>query len=250
MSKSEHHFMTHKNSRWHELKYVLKVLTEFIRGFRVLHFVGPCATVFGSARLQEGTVFYEQARKIGVMLANMGFTVMTGGGGGIMEAANRGAKEAGGLSVGCNIILPHEQAPNPYLDKVVEFDFFFVRKVLLSKYSYCFIVMPGGFGTLDEMFEAITLIQTRKMSPFPIVLFGREFYQKLYEQLVAMEKAGTISAEDLSLFLITDSLEEAQQHIHKNAVEAFGLNNYKHLTPWRLLLEKRVNRIKNNDLKQ
>jgi predicted Rossmann-fold nucleotide-binding protein len=128
MSKSEHHFMTHKNSRWHELKYVLKVLAEFIRGFRVLHFVGHAQPYLALLVCKKVLPFYEQARKIGVMLANMGFTVMTGGGGGIMEAANRGAKEAGGLSVGCNIILPHEQAPNPYLDKVVEFDFSLFEK--------------------------------------------------------------------------------------------------------------------------
>ncbi|WP_052353922.1 LOG family protein [Flectobacillus major] len=244
MSRTEHHFLAGRHSRLSELKYLIKVCLEFIKGFRVLHFLGPCATVFGSARIGEGEFYYDQARQVGSLLANMGFTVMTGGGGGIMEAANRGAKEANGVSVGCNIILPHEQQPNPYLDKVVEFDFFFVRKVLLSKYSYCFIVMPGGFGTLDEMFEAITLIQTQKMNRFPIILFGKSYYQKLYEQIVQMSQIGTISPADLQLFLITDSLEEARLHIHQHAIVTFGLNQYRQFKPSGWFMEKKIKKNK------
>src|SRR3954447_10656899 len=140
-----------------------------MRGFRLLHFVGPCATVFGSARFTEDHRYYKMARELGGRLARAGFTVMTGGGPGIMEAANRGAKEAGGYSVGCNIELPREQKPNPYLDRWVTFRDFGIRKLMLIKYSYAFIVLPGGFGTLDEFFSTATLIQTEKIEDFPLV---------------------------------------------------------------------------------
>src|SRR5580765_7592539 len=146
-----------------EFKRVWRIAAEFIRGFRALHFVGPCVTVFGSARFKEGDPYYQLAREVGKGIASLGMTTMTGGGPGIMEAANRGAKEAGGTSIGCNIILPHEQKPNPYLDRFVEFRYFFVRKLMLIKYSYAFVVMPGGFGTLDELFESLTLVQTGKI---------------------------------------------------------------------------------------
>src|SRR5579871_3702280 len=163
------YFLEGPHSRGSELLFSLRVFREFIRGFRNLHFVGPCVTVFGSARFTEAHPYYEMAREIGQKLAALGFSVMTGGGPGIMEAANRGAKEANGLSLGCNIRLPVEQKPNAYLDRWVTFDHFFVRKVLLFKYSYAFVIMPGGFGTSDELFEALTLVQTSKISHFPIV---------------------------------------------------------------------------------
>ena len=152
----EYVFLTGPAGRWREFKSAFNVMIEFIKGFRKLHFIGPCITVFGSARFKEDEYYYQKAREIGGEIAKRGFTTMTGGGPGIMEAANRGAKEAGGKSVGCNIVLPHEQKPNPWLDIMINFERFFVRKVLLMKYSYAYIVMPGGFGTLDELFETLT----------------------------------------------------------------------------------------------
>jgi uncharacterized protein (TIGR00730 family) len=208
--------------RW-ELWMLGRILREFLRGFRVLHFVGPCVTVFGSARFAEDHPYYRLAREIGGRLSKIGFTVMTGGGPGIMEAANRGAKDEGGYSIGCNITLPVEQAPNPYLDEVVTFRYFFVRKVMLVKYSYAFVVMPGGIGTMDELFEAVTLIQTRKMLNFPVVLMCREYWQPLDDLLKRMVAARTIDAADLDLLLLTDSVDEAMTHIQTHAVQQFGL---------------------------
>jgi uncharacterized protein (TIGR00730 family) len=196
---------------------------EFLRGFRTLHFVGPCVTVFGSARFPEDHPYYQLTRKVGAQLAQMGFTVMTGGGPGLMEAASRGAKEAGGYTVGCNIVLPEEQKLNPYLDRAVAFDHFFVRKVMLVKYSYAFVVMPGGLGTMDELFEALTLIQTKKIENFPVVLMGIEYYRPLMGVLVKMVRAGTIANTDLDLLLLTDSVEEAMRHVEQHAVKPFGL---------------------------
>jgi len=195
-------------------------------------------TVFGSARFTEDTPYYMLARKVGAALAKEGFTVMTGGGPGIMEAANRGAKEAGGRSVGCNIVLPFEQQPNPYLDKWVDIDYFFVRKVLLSKYSYAFVVLPGGYGTLDEFFEALTLIQTGKMKEFPVVLMGKEFHAPLLAHLKHMSEQGTISESDISLFLFTDDCEAAIQHIKKHAIEKFDLRKKKRYRASRILGER------------
>lgn len=215
------------HSRTRELFLVLRAARDLIRGFRVLHFVGPCVTVFGSARFQEGHRYYELARQVGAGLARLGFTVMTGGGPGIMEAANRGAKEAGGRSVGCNIELPHEQAPNPYLDRWATFRYFFTRKVLLVKYSYAFIVMPGGLGTMDELFESLTLIQTGKIQNFPVVLMGRDYWLNLLELLDRMVVDGTISASDLQLLFVTDDVDEALRHVRSHAVEQFGLKRGK-----------------------
>ncbi len=198
-------------------------MREFIKGFRVLHFVGPCVTVFGSARTTEEHPYYEIARRVGHGLSQMGFTVMTGGGPGLMEAANRGAKEAGGYSVGCNIQLPHEQEPNPYLDQWVTLRYFFVRKVMLVKYSYAFVVMPGGLGTMDELFEALTLIQTKKIQSFPTVLMGKEYWEPLVNVLKGMVIAGTVNPGDLELLILTDSVDEAMAHIEKHAVEEFRL---------------------------
>jgi uncharacterized protein (TIGR00730 family) len=216
-------FLEGPHSRSRELWLVLRAVYDFIRGFRVLHFVGPCVTVFGSARFGEAHPEYAIGRAVGARLAGMGFTVMTGGGPGLMEAANRGAREAGGRSVGCNIELPQEQIQNPYLDRWVTCKHFFVRKVLLFKYSYAFIGLPGGLGTLDELFEALTLIQTRKIANFPIVLIGADYWQPLRMLLRHLAEARTIADADLDLLLITDSLDEAMEHLRKNAIERFGL---------------------------
>src|ERR1700751_4986630 len=183
-------FLEGPRSRFDELITLFRVLLDFLRGFRVLHFVGPCVTVFGSARIKEDHPSYELARKMGAAIAQLGFTVMTGGGPGIMEAANRGAKEVGGRSVGCNIELPLEQKPNDYLDRCVTLHYFFVRKTLLVKYSYAFVFMPGGAGTLDELFEALTLIQTGKIKNFPIVIMGTDYWRELIELMKKMANLG------------------------------------------------------------
>jgi uncharacterized protein (TIGR00730 family) len=233
----EESFFAGPQSRLKEFWFSLKVLVEFIKGFRAMHFLGPCVTVFGSARFKEDHEYYKLGVSVGETLCKMGFTVMTGGGPGIMEAANRGAKQVGGKSVGCNIILPFEQKPNPYLDKWMNFRYFFVRKVLLSKYSFAFVVLPGGFGTMDELFEALTLIQTRKIKRFPVVLMGKEYYRELYDHIRLMADYGTIDKEDMDLFLLTDSVLEMEDHLKKYAVEGFGLK-YKYPKPSVLLGEK------------
>jgi uncharacterized protein (TIGR00730 family) len=200
-------------SRLYELGFALGVFWEIIGGFRVLHFVGPCITVFGSARFKPENVYYEKAREFGRRIALMGFTTMTGGGPGIMEAANRGAFENGGRSVGCNIKLPFEQQANPYVQVSTTFDHFFIRKSMLVKYSYAFIIMPGGFGTLDEFFETLTLVQTKMLTQFPIVLFGKAYHAELYRHISFLVTQQTISEEDLKLVLLTDSIDEAMNHI-------------------------------------
>lgn len=215
--KEEHKFMQGARARWKELKYVGGVVMQFLKGFRTLHFIGPCITVFGSARFKEDHPYYELARSVSKEISKLGFTIMTGGGPGIMEAANRGAKEAGGVSVGCNILLPHEQAHNPYLDHYVTMEYFFVRKELLRKYSFAFIVLPGGFGTLDEFFETLTLIQTGKVQRFPIVVMGVGFHQDIIAHVQRMMDEKTISPEDMDLLLFTDSVEEVVNHIRKHA---------------------------------
>ena len=203
-------------TRTYEFSFAFSVFREFLRGFRGLHFIGPCITVFGSARFKEGHPYYEAARQMSARIVKeLGFTIMTGGGPGIMEAANRGAKEAGGKSVACNIVLPHEQKENPYLDKFVLFRYFFVRKVLLIKYSYAFVIFPGGFGTMDELFETLTLIQTRKIIDFPMVIMGTEFYKPMQDFIQFMVEQGTISPEDTRLLLFTDDMDEAIAHIHQ-----------------------------------
>ena len=192
-----------------DLVRVCKICVEFIKGFWVLRKHKHCVSVFGSARFNEDHEYYKLARQVGALIAHKKYTVITGGGPGIMEAANRGAQEAGGHSIGCNIQLPKEQAPNPYLDKWIDFRYFFVRKVMLVKYSSIFVIMPGGYGTLDELFEALTLMQTKKINAFPIILMGSEFWQDIIpiinERFVA---SGTISEGDPDLFILTDSLEE------------------------------------------
>jgi uncharacterized protein (TIGR00730 family) len=216
-------FLEGPRTRSFELFRAVRIFAEFIRGFRKLHFVGPCVTVFGSARFGETHPSYIAARDMGQRLARLGFTVMTGGGPGIMEAANRGAKDAGGYSIGCNIVLPMEQEPNPYLDKFVEFDYFFVRKVMLVKYSYAFVVMPGGFGTLDEVFETAVLIQTGKIRDFPIVLMGTHYWTPLMDFVRnTLVPQGAISPEDVNLLHLTDSPEEAIELIATAAQKRFG----------------------------
>ena len=198
-------------SRGYELLFAFRVFRQFIKGFRALHFVGPCITVFGSARFKEDHPYYQQAREFGKRIAEAGFTTMTGGGPGIMEAANRGAFENGGKSVGCNIVLPFEQKENPYLHKSVTFEHFFVRKVLLVKYSYAFIILPGGFGTMDELFESLTLVQTNKIAQFPVVLVGSEYWRGLIDWMktTMLGEEHNINAIDLDLFKIVDT-----EHLH------------------------------------
>jgi uncharacterized protein (TIGR00730 family) len=209
----EHIYLDGPKSRGYELSFAWKVFKQFMMGLRCLHFVGPCITVFGSARFKEDSVYYNQAREFGKRIAAYGFTTMTGGGPGIMEAANRGAFENGGRSVGCNIRLPFEQVANKYVHTSVTFEHFFVRKTLLIKYSYAFIIMPGGFGTMDEFFETLTLVQTKTITGFPLVMFGKEFYKELWEAMQYMAEKGTISKEDMNLVLLTDDVNEAMDHI-------------------------------------
>ena len=202
---------TKAHSSWQ----IFKIMAEFVDGFEALAKIGPCISICGSARTREGNPYYELATEIAERLAEDGFGIISGGGPGIMEAANKGAFENNGTSVGVNIVLPHEQQPNPYLHKSINIDFFFVRKVLLVKYSYAFIIMPGGFGTMDEFFETLTLVQTKVINDFPIVLFGTEYYQPLVEYMKYMAEKGTISTEDMQLVLLTDDPDEAMRHISK-----------------------------------
>lgn len=223
--------------RLRELGTVVRVTRELLRGFRKLHFVGPCVTIFGSARVAEGSVEYETAREVARRLGDEGFSIITGGGPGVMEAANRGARDADVISIGCNIRLPHEQKPNDHLDVSIDFDYFFVRKVMLVKYSYAFVVMPGGFGTMDELFEALTLIQTGKIHDFPVVVMGSVFWRDLQEQLDAMVDRGMIDRSDLDLVLVTDDAEEAVAYIRHAVRERFALRPQ--LRPIRALGERR-----------
>jgi uncharacterized protein (TIGR00730 family) len=209
-NKDEKRFLTGTREHPEELASAARIFLEFVRGFQALGTLGPCVTIFGSARFGEEHRYYRLARQLGRRLAEEGFTVMTGGGPGVMEAANRGAKEAGGLSIGCNIELPREQKLNPYLDRFVEFEHFFVRKVMLVKYSRAFVVLPGGFGTLDEVFETLTLMQTNKIESFPVVAMGGEFWTALRKFILdTLVAEGTIGASDLDLIHLTDSVDEA-----------------------------------------
>ncbi|MFY7839586.1 MAG: TIGR00730 family Rossman fold protein [Lacibacter sp.] len=237
-SQSEIKFLEGPQSRFREFRFAWKVMMEFVKGYRSLAFVGPCVTIFGSARYNEGHEYYDLTRKVGAEVAKMGFTVMTGGGPGLMEAANRGAKDVGGRSVGCNIVLPFEQDPNPYLDRWVNIRYFFVRKTLLIKYSYAFICMPGGFGTLDELFESITLIQTKKIKDFPVIVIGKEFHKEMVEHVQLMKQRGTISPEDDQLFVVTDSVEEAILVLKEKSIKRFDLRPEKQ-KPFSWLFERR-----------
>jgi uncharacterized protein (TIGR00730 family) len=205
----EEEFLAGPNSFAADRERLHRIMEEFEMGFSRLHELGPAVTVFGSARFSEGSKEYELGVQVGSELANAGFTVMTGGGPGLMEAANRGAREAGGMSIGCNIILPFEQVPNPYVDDTLNFHYFFTRKVMLVKYSCAFVCLPGGFGTMDELFEAATLIQCRKIGPFPLMLLGSEFWERLREFIWNLRETGAISPEDLGFGRILDSPSEA-----------------------------------------
>jgi len=235
----EGRFLEGPKERRKEFMRAIRIFFELINGFRRLHFVGPCVTVFGSARFPENHRYYAMARDMGARLSRLGFTVMTGGGPGIMEAANRGARDAGGVSIGCNIQLPMEQDPNPYLDKFVEFRYFFVRKVMLVKYSYAFVVMPGGFGTLDEVFETATLVQTGKIRDFPIILMGVDYWAPLMGFIRdKMLSEGTISPNDENIMTLTDSPEEALHEIAACMERQFGFQWVTKKTPakkWYLL---------------
>ncbi|HEX2253040.1 MAG TPA: TIGR00730 family Rossman fold protein [Thermoanaerobaculia bacterium] len=223
-SFDESQFLQGPRARWEELLRVGRITRELVRGFRGLHFAGPCVTVFGSARFEEGHRYYELAREMGRRLAQAGFTVMTGGGPGIMEAANRGAQEADGTSVGVNIVLPREQVPNPYLDRFIEFRYFFVRKLMLVKYSHAFVVLPGGFGTLDEIFETAVLIQTGKIQDFPLVLMGTDYWQPMLDFMKGpMVEAATIEAGDFERIVATDDPDHAMHCILSTVTSRFGL---------------------------
>jgi hypothetical protein len=223
VDQEESEFLTGPRSRVKELIRVSRIASEFVKGFRALHFVGPCVTVFGSARFRETHPYYQLARTMGQRLAGLGLTVMTGGGPGIMEAANRGAKEAGGHSIGCNIELPAEQHENLYLDRFVTFRYFFVRKVMLVKYSVAFVVMPGGFGTLDELFEALTLVQTKKIKLFPVVLMGVGYWSRLLDFMRStLVRNRTIDLADAHLLTVTDSPDDAVRAIHEG-VKRYGV---------------------------
>jgi uncharacterized protein (TIGR00730 family) len=224
-------------SRSVEFAFAWKVFWQILAGNRALYFVGPCITVFGSARFKEDHPYYGVAREFGKRIAAMGFTVMTGGGPGIMEAANRGAFETGGNSVGCNIHLPMEQQPNKYMQKWITFDYFFLRKAMLQKYSYAFIVMPGGFGTLDELFNTLTLIQTKSITQFPVVLYGKSYYEPLLEMFRKMKIEETILVNDFNLLLVTDDLDEAMNHIRTYISNNYNLQK-KHKRLWWLFEKK------------
>jgi len=220
---TERQLLQGPRARRHELRQAVRIFVECIRGFRALHFVGPCVTVFGSARFDATHPYYALGQELGAELARLGLTVMTGGGPGLMEAANRGARGAGGRSVGCNIKLPKEQKPNPYLDRMVEFRYFFVRKLMLLKYSYAFVALPGGFGTLDEIFETLVLIQTGKVKSFPVILLGRDFWTPLVDLIrERLLVAGTIDAIDVDRITLMDSPSEAAAFIRDVATRDFG----------------------------
>lgn len=211
-----------ENKNWNEIKtqnswQIFKMMAEFVEGFEKLAKIGPCVSIFGSARTKPDHVYYKLGEEIAEKLTRKGYGIITGGGPGIMEAGNKGARATGGKSVGLNIVLPFEQTHNPYidLDKLMNFDYFFVRKVMFLKYAQGFVVLPGGFGTLDELFEALTLIQTKKVAQFPVVLVGTEFWGGLVDwiQQVMLEKEKNVSPDDMFLFKVVDTADDAVAHI-------------------------------------
>ena len=223
LKDAEKHFLARPHSRAHDRESAIRIFLEFLRGFETMEVDRPCVTVFGSARFPARHPYYELARATGRALAEAGFAVMTGGGPGIMEAANRGAKEGGGLSLGVNIQLPREQKPNRFLDRFVDFEHFFVRKVMLLKYSCAFVVMPGGFGTLDEVFETMTLMQTGKIERFPVIAMGTDFWMPLTGFIAgSLLRVGTIAKEDMGLVRVTDEPAEAVRLI-REALAALSL---------------------------
>ncbi len=234
---SERGLLVGPGRRLAELRRAVRFTAEFIRGFRALHFAGPCVTIFGSARFDPDHRYYALARETAQRVGRTGFTIMTGGGPGIMEAANRGARDVGAYSIGCNISLPQEQKPNPYVDRYIEFRHFFVRKLMLVKYSYAFIALPGGFGTLDEIFEVATLIQTGKIESFPCVLIGLDYWAPLRAFIErAMVDAGTISREDASRLLFTDDPAVAARFIAERTAGVIA--QHRRPRPLRVLGEK------------
>ncbi len=201
---------------------VFRIQSELVEGFETLYELGPAVTIFGSARLREDSYYYQQAIKVGKMLSNAGFSVITGGGSGIMEAANKGAKMGKSKSVGLNIQLPHEQAPNKYQDITITFRYFFVRKLMFIKYAIAFVIFPGGFGTMDELFEALTLVQTGKIESFPVILFGRDYWQGLIDWMKkTLVTQGTIDRSDFALFQVVDTPEEVCELL-KEHYRVFG----------------------------
>ncbi len=224
MSERENTYFSDKRNEWKKRSMnnswtVFKVMAEFVEGFEKMSEIGPCVSIFGSARTKPGTKYYDLARDIAQKLTDSGFGIITGGGPGIMEAGNRGAKDTGGPSVGLNIELPFEQQPNSFIDKdkSIDFNYFFVRKVMFVKFAQGFVVLPGGFGTLDELFESLTLIQTHKIAQFPVILVGSDFWGGLVDWIkeVLLEKEGNISAKDMDLFQIVDTPEEVVEAINK-----------------------------------
>jgi len=195
---------------------LFRIMGEFVEGVEVLHGLGPAVSIFGSARIKADDPIYQQTEKIAALFARNNFAVITGGGGGVMEAANKGAAEAGGASVGMNIVLPHEQKPNPYANIRVEFKYFFIRKVMFVKYATAYIIMPGGFGTLDELFEAVTLIQTHRIKPLPVILVGSEHWTELLEWIKSRLLASRlISAQDIDIFQILDDPQDIVRAVQK-----------------------------------
>tara|TARA_B100001287_G_scaffold117586_1_gene98926 strand:- start:3045 stop:3746 length:702 start_codon:yes stop_codon:yes gene_type:complete len=206
------------NIKTHDSWEIFKIMSEFVEGFERLAKIGPCVSIFGSARTNPNNTYYQLAEELAFQLTKNKYGVITGGGGGIMEAGNKGAKRGGGKSVGLNIVLPFEQKPNKFIDedKIISFDYFFVRKVMFIKYAQGFVVLPGGFGTLDEMFEALTLIQTHKSGKFPVILVGKKFWNGLIKWIkdVLLEEEKNISPKDIDLIEIVDTPEEAVKHIN------------------------------------
>lgn len=213
LADPEQEFLAENRTPEAEKARLDRIMEEFETGFERLHDLGPAVTVFGSARFGEGTPEYQLGVDLGRELARAGFAVLTGGGPGLMEAANRGATEVGGVSIGCNIVLPHEQEANPYVQYFIDFRYFFVRKVMLVKYSSAFVCLPGGFGTLDELFEAATLIQCRKIGPFPLILLGEAYWERLREFVWDLRDDGAISPEDIGFARLLDSPREAVEII-------------------------------------
>lgn len=203
---------------------VFRIMAEFVEGFETLASLGPAVSIFGSARTKPGSLYYEKARSIAGLLSKAGFAIITGGGPGIMEAANRGAKDAGGESVGLNITLPHEQKPNPHVTIQMDFHYFFARKMMFVKYASAFVIFPGGFGTMDEFFESLTLIQTDKITHFPVYLYGSEYWKGLLDWMKArMLSDSCISPEDLDLFTVTDNEDEIVEDVERRFItENFG----------------------------
>lgn len=203
----------------HDSWSVFKIMGELVEGYEKLSQLGPCVSIFGSARTKPDNKFYKETVEISESIVKLGLGVITGGGPGIMEAANKGAQKAGGVSVGLNIDLPHEQMPNPFIDsdKVIDFDYFFVRKVMFVRYAQAFVVMPGGFGTLDEFFEAITLIQTHKIERFPVILYGSEFWSGCIEWIknIVCKKFNNVSKDEMFLFEVVDSKNEIIEILKK-----------------------------------